>query len=217
MENKIYYYILILIIMVLGILIGFNKHDIKVGEIDINTINGNKVVSEFTNLALIKRYELKDFVNEVTGFNSDVSEYLIEQCNKKDLDIFLVLGLMRLESNFNNKLVGTSGEIGLGQVMDITGKAVAKNLGIPYSKDKLFEPKYNILVFTTHLKYLFKYYDNDLHKVLTAYNRGQNGLNRYIASRSSLRNPEVSAYSRKVIEYYNHYKIKYKKQKNIIN
>ncbi len=141
------------------------------------------------------------FVLDITGLTLDESEYLLNQCEEKDLDLFLVLGLMKLESNFDKNAVGTCGERGLGQLMENTAEPIAKNLGLEYEPKKLFEPEYNIKLFTTQLAYLKRILDNNLHMTLTAYNRGEWGLKRYMASRSNTSNPARSTYSDKIMKY----------------
>ncbi|MDP3386337.1 MAG: hypothetical protein Q8S24_03810, partial [Eubacteriales bacterium] len=59
---------------------------------------------------------------------------------------------------------------------------------------------------TTQFKYLSDFYGGDFHKTLTAYNRGQYGLEKYIASRSSHVNPEVSDYSLMIYDFASTYK-----------
>lgn len=149
------------------------------------------------------------FVSDTTGLTIEEAEYLLNQCEEKNLDLFLVLGLMKLESNFDKNAVGTSGERGLGQLMENTAEPIAKNLGLEYEPKMLFEPEYNIVIFTTQLAYLKKVFKNNVHMTLTAYNRGQWGLEKYMASRSTRTNPARSTYSDKVIrykqEYYNEY------------
>lgn len=146
-----------------------------------------------------------DFISVTSGLSKEDSEFLLEECDSKKLDVFLVLGLMKLESNFDKDAVGTMGERGLGQLMANTAEPIAKNLGIEYDPDLLFEPQYNILLFTTQLRYLKRLFDNDVHKMLTAYNRGPYGLKKYIASRSNRENPAVSSYSSRVLKYKNEF------------
>ncbi len=145
------------------------------------------------------------FICDISELTYDESKYLLNKCNEKNIDLFLVLGLMRVESNFDKNAVGSLGERGLGQLMENTAKPVAENLGLNYDPEMLFEPKYNINLFTTQLAYLKNIFKNDLHKALTAYNRGQYGLKKYMASRSNRRNPAESTYSNKVIKYRNEF------------
>lgn len=155
-----------------------------------------KHIKEYDNLALLK------YAAQLTGLNKNDIILLFEECKEKQIDVFVVLGLMKVESNFNTLTVGTKGERGLGQLMENTARPVANNLGLEYDPNKLFEPHYNIELFMTQLKYLYEFYGQDIHKTLTAYNRGQHGLQKYIASRqSTYRDLAMSEYSMKVIEY----------------
>lgn len=169
-----------------------------------------KTSDESTEEEFIREHSVEDtkksyakFITEETGLSMEGAKFLISQCEEKDLNLFLMLGLMKLESGYDRYLVGTSGERGLGQIMIETGRSLAKNLDKEFHPDYLFEPKYNIELFTTFFSYLDRYYDGDLHKVLTAYNRGQGGLKKYMASRGQNPNPALSTYSKRVIEYTN--------------
>jgi hypothetical protein len=154
-----------------------------------------------------EKASLVDYIDELTGLGKDTASYLIEQCEALGLDPFIILAIIRVESNFNTYTVGALGERGLGQLMANTAEPVAARLGIKHDPDRLFEPEYNILLFTTQFKYLSDFYGGDFHKTLTAYNRGQYGLEKYIASRSSHVNPEVSDYSLMIYDFA--YKYKY--------
>jgi len=149
---------------------------------------------------------IEDFIVEESGLSRDDSNYLIESSKVIGVDPMLMLSLIRVESFFDPYLVGTSGERGLGQLMANTAKPVAESIGVEYDPEKLFEPKYNILLFTTQFGYLLDYYEGDIHKTLTAYNRGQYGLEKYMASRSSYARPEVSIYSSTILKYASEYK-----------
>lgn len=179
--------------------------------LNINGIADEKVASEFLRNEIFKVHDLTYFISDLTKLSYEEAEYLIEVCEEKELDVFLVLGLMKVESNFNCKLVGRQGEIGLGQLKKGTAKWVANNTGIELRPEDLFKPKYNIEIFTSFLKQLKEGYNNDMHKTLTAYNRGEGGLNKYMASRGSRRNPAESTYSNRVLEYSYIYKEKFNK------
>lgn len=170
-------------------------------KLDVGVISNQKVASFITNEKLFEENNMVIFASEKAKLSHEEAEYLVKECEKKGLDIFLTLGLMKVESDFDRMLVGTSGERGLGQIMENTARQLAKNLNLEFKPEYLFEPKYNIQLFTTHLKYLMDFYDGDIHKSLTAYNRGQNGLEKYMASRGSRRNPAISIYSDRVLEY----------------
>ncbi|RKD32561.1 lytic transglycosylase domain-containing protein [Thermohalobacter berrensis] len=216
--------IIVGIVLISSIVYGVSVNEREEKTLNLHTISDKKVVSKLKKITeneekmTIKSKnnfdeKMIDYTKNITGLTHEEVLYLLGQCKKKDLNIFVVLGLMKVESNFNKYCVGSLGERGLGQLMENTAKPLAYNLGIEYDPDKLFEPKYNILLFTTQLKYLKKLFDNDMHKVLTAYNRGQYGLKRYMASRSDRKNPAKSVYSDKVLEYAVKYQNEFKKWK----
>lgn len=205
-KSKICMFIIILIIT---LVLTHQAEELMEKQKEVNLANDieDKVIEEinlskYTYFKEDKNTQLLDFVKDLTGLDRIDCEYLIGECNEKGIDVFVALGLIRLESNFDPLTVGSKGERGLGQLMENTAKPVAINLGYEYNPDKLFEPQYNIELFLTQFKYLYEFYDYDLHKTLTAYNRGQYGLEKYIASRSSTyRNSSMSDYSVRVTDY----------------
>ena len=152
-----------------------------------------------------------DYVSGISNLSEHEVDFLFDRAEEIAINPYIILGLIEMESRFNRYAVGSKGERGLGQLMANTAKPVAENLGIEYDPEKLFEPEYNILIFTTQLKYLYNYYDGDIHKTLTAYNRGQYGLEKYIASRSNHANPAVSDYSLRVMEKANKIRLEFDK------
>ncbi len=227
-KNKIIIFLLLSILIFSSLQSSANENlkvEINDNDVEYNCTEVNKVQDEYlkeikekeiailiADIKGIKKEEkrtyteLKDFIVDISGLSREDSSYLIESSEKIGVDPMLMLSLIRVESFFDPYLVGTSGERGIGQLMANTAKPVAESIGVEYDPDKLFEPKYNILLFTTQFKYLLDYYEGDLHKTLTAYNRGQYGLEKYMASRSSHSRPEVSIYSSTVLEYASEYK-----------
>lgn len=159
-----------------------------------------------------KNKDFKEYAIELSGLEEGAIDLLVDECNEVDIDPFIILGLMRLESEFNPYCVGSLGERGLGQLMANTAEPVARNMGIEYDPDKLFEPEYNIKLFMTQFKYLYEFYGKDMHMTLTAYNRGQGGLDKYMASRSKYADPAVSDYSMVVLKYTTSFKEEFDNQ-----
>lgn len=162
---------------------------------------------------VIKDYETKsdpvkiEYVHKLTSLSYNDSNFLINECEAKNVDLFLVLALYKKESNFNPLSEGKAGERGLGQLMDNTAKIISKNLGYAYDYDRLFDIKYNIRLSVAQISYLFKIYEGDLHKTLTAYNRGQQGLINYVNSgKSKFENKAISDYSNMVMSIAEQYK-----------
>ncbi|WP_425449166.1 transglycosylase SLT domain-containing protein [Dethiothermospora halolimnae] len=209
MKKRILFFIILFIIVLLGSTVyGIMLNEQNYSGLDFGDMAKRKVLYFKHPKNVATEDEQIEFIQEISKLTKEEAVYLIEECNKKELDLFVVLGLIRVESNFDTMTVGTHGERGLGQLMANTAKPLAKNLGIKYEPNSLFKPKYNIFLFTTQLQYLSKVLNGDIHKILTAYNRGEYGLKRYMASRGHRINPAESTYSHKVL----HYKNKYYKQ-----
>jgi len=66
------------------------------------------------------------------------------------VDPNVVYGLIRQESFFTAHAVSGAGAIGLMQVMPATAKKLAAEAGVAYSRERLFEPDYNILLGTRY-------------------------------------------------------------------
>jgi len=153
--------------------------------------------------------ELIDFTKEITGLEYDLCRFLVEECRENYLDPFLVLGLIKRESDFNPKAVGAGGELGLGQLMENTARVIAENLGYAYEHEMLLNPEFNLKLTITQLSYLKDLYEDDLHKALTAYNRGQQGLRNYLRTNDER---GISDYSSKVLQYAMAFKEKFRKR-----
>lgn len=153
--------------------------------------------------SFIREKKLIQYAEELTGLNHDYCEFLIEESREKNIDPFIVLGLIKRESDFNPSAKGAAGERGLGQLMENTAVIIAGNLGYSYNHDMLLDPEFNLKLTITQLSYLKKVYDKDMHKALTAYNRGQQGLEDYINSKDER---GISDYSLKVLQFAAEYK-----------
>lgn len=85
----------------------------------------------------------------------------------------LVLSIARRESEFNPNVVSGAGALGLMQVMPGTGRDTARDIGLPYSEQRLRDdPAYNALLGATFLSGLIDRFDGNLVLVAAAYNAG---------------------------------------------
>jgi soluble lytic murein transglycosylase len=69
---------------------------------------------------------------------------LRREAARNSFDPMLAAGLIRQESTFQANAVSHANAIGLMQVLPKTGKILAKQLKVKYTKDLLFEPDYNL-------------------------------------------------------------------------
>ena len=105
---------------------------------------------------------------------AEISEVVMRECVNKNLDPSLIIGLIKIESNFNPFAESGKGAIGLMQIRYTTWKEEPELLdnGVP-AKGALFWIDRNITA-GTHI--LQKYYiesDCDLAKALYRYNTGK--------------------------------------------
>lgn len=159
----------------------------------------------------IREKKLIQYTEIVTGLNYSNCEFLIKESKEKNIDPFIVIGVIKRESDFNPNAKGAAGERGLGQLMENTAKVIAENLGYSYNHDMLLDPEFNLKLTITQLSYLKSVYNKDMHKVLTAYNRGQQGLEDYINTNDKT---GISDYSSKVLQFADEYKEAFDKYYN---
>jgi soluble lytic murein transglycosylase-like protein len=153
--------------------------------------------------SFIREKKLIQYTENLTGLDYSYCKFLIEESKDKNIDPFVVLGLLKRESDFNPNAKGAAGECGLGQLMENTAVIIAENLGYSYDHNMLLDPEFNLKLTITQLSYLKKVYGKDMHKTLTAYNRGQQGLEDYINSKDER---GISDYSLKVLQFAYEYK-----------
>jgi soluble lytic murein transglycosylase len=101
--------------------------------------------------------------------------YVIEWHTSSDeLDPLLVIALMFAESVFDPEAYSSAGAMGLMQLMPATGARMANHAGIPPpSLEQYFLPQTNILLGTTYLKELSRFFDGQLLPVIASYNAGE--------------------------------------------
>lgn len=115
-------------------------------------------------------------------------EELVEKYSKRyDLDPFLVLAVIKVESSFRHNAVSHKNARGLMQITEGTGGWGADKLGLKdYSTEKLFDPDVNINIGCWYLSSLYDQFgDTDL--VLAAYNAGSGNVTKWLG------NSELSA------------------------
>ncbi len=124
-----------------------------------------KRIEEFIDLDSYTNEDLekaKDISLE-TPLDFKTSLILVDYANRYDLKVSLLLGIMELESNFNQYEVGTSQDRGYMQIIPPTEKWLANafkdELGFEYDPERIYEPEYNIglaVVYLNTLKQLME-------------------------------------------------------------
>jgi len=115
---------------------------------------------------------------------------LRRESGKNDLDPAVVAGLIRQESTFQADVVSYANAYGLMQVLPKTAKLLAKQLHVKYSKDKLFDPAFNIQLGTFYFKGLVQLTGAPEY-ALAAYNAGEDRIAAWKAERNYAEIPEL--------------------------
>jgi soluble lytic murein transglycosylase len=110
------------------------------------------------------------------AFPMPYAEQIRTAAERQGLDPMLVAGLIRQESAFQPRSVSRAKAIGLMQVLPGTGKRLARQLRMPYSRAKLFEPEYNLRLGTKYLADLIAMFGGEVEPALAAYDAGEDRI-----------------------------------------
>lgn len=91
-------------------------------------------------------------------------DIIIKACQKEEIDVKLIISVIKVESNFNQYAVSPKGAKGLMQLMP----SVIND----YNVKNAFDPKENIFTGVKYLKKLINECEGDLGLALAAYNAG---------------------------------------------
>lgn len=92
----------------------------------------NKPIEVETQIVETKAKELKAEVKTYYNvpLDMDLQDYIREECIDAGLDMKLVLAIMKVESNFNPKVISSTGDFGLMQVNKVDFEEVERELGL---------------------------------------------------------------------------------------
>lgn len=100
---------------------------------------------------------------------------LVASARARDLDPYLLAGLIRQESEFNPDALSRKNAFGLTQVEPATGRRYARRAGIPRLTNRgLFRPATNLKIGATIFQAMLEQYGGSLEQTLAAYNAGPN-------------------------------------------
>lgn len=120
--------------------------------------------------------------------------YWIEEINlasnKFKLDPWLIISLIREESYFDENAKSRTNALGLMQLMPGTANFIVSkyNIKLPTAQD-LTNPRVNLYLGCTYLKYLNERFNNPIH-VVAAYNGGEGSVNKWIKTNKNQDNDE---------------------------
>ncbi len=85
----------------------------------------------------------------------------------------LALAIARRESEFDPEVISGAGALGLMQVMPRTGQETARQLGLPYSRERMLtDPSYNAQLGSEYLRRQIEDFGTALTLIAAAYNAG---------------------------------------------
>lgn len=144
-----------------------------VTQYDSLTENNSEILGEITaEEAEIFLFILRFSDSMAPNEARKLASLITEECDKYDLDPYLILALIQIESSFIPKAVSGKGAVGLMQVMPSTGKFLAKELGISYNgKSTLYDPYINVRLGIHYLSFLADRFEST-ENALAAYNYG---------------------------------------------
>ena len=115
---------------------------------------------------------------------------LRREAAKNDFDPMFAAGLIRQESTFQADAVSHANAIGLMQVLPKTGKLLARQLKVRYTKNRLFEPDFNIELGMVYISNLVRQ-TGALEYAAAAYNAGEDRIAAWKGERNYEEIPEL--------------------------
>ena len=101
-------------------------------------------------------------------------------CDKFDVSPYLVMALIKAESNFNEDAVSHAGAKGLMQLTDETFEHCTKVLAADFSPKEIFNPDANICAGVWYLSYLLEKYGGNITNAVAAYNAGASNVDKWL-------------------------------------
>ena len=111
-------------------------------------------------------------------------DYIQEYSSKYNLDEYLIMALIKTESNYIYDAHSGIAR-GLMQITDDTAVWIAEKMGMEFYPDDIENPEININMGCYYLRYLLDYYDWDIQYALAAYNAGMGNVNKWLENSST--------------------------------
>lgn len=148
-------------------------------------------------------------------FSDNYGEIVSKYAKEYDVDPYLILSVIKAESNFDSNATSRQNAKGLMQVTPPTAKWIVDQMGITeFNDESLYDPEINIKLGTWYLKNLEGEFGENLDLVLASYNGGRGNVNKWLKDINYSRNgtdlhsipfKETDNYVKKVKFYYKIY------------
>jgi len=151
-------------------------------------------------------------------FPSKHTDLIHRYCNEYDVDPYLVLSLIKAESNFKTDAVSTADAKGLMQLTQETFEHCMQSLGKSFSDEDIFNPETNINAGVWYLGVLLKKYDGNTQNAVAAYNAGATNVDKWLSDKAyssdgktldEIPFGETARHVKKIDRYYKVYKFLY--------
>lgn len=171
----------------------------------------------FIFLIIYLLFKIDDFGREIYPF--PYRESITHQAITNGVDPFLMVALIKTESNFNPDATSKVGARGLLQIMPDTGQWIAQQMNLmDFTTDKLYNPETSIKMGSWYLANLYKEFQGNRVLALAAYNAGRGNVKEWLENQhwtgeehtiDQIPFPETRYYIRKVTLNYKIYKFLY--------
>ena len=106
---------------------------------------------------------------------------LVAQAQTRNLDPFMVAGLIRQESEFNPNAVSPAKAYGLTQVLPSTGRKMARQAGIRrFRTSMLLQPEVNLKLGISYLRGMLTEWNGKWEEALASYNAGKSRVDEWL-------------------------------------
>jgi len=107
--------------------------------------------------------------------------HIVKYSQRYNVDPYLVIAIIKAESNFDEKAVSHRGAYGLMQIMPDTALWIAKNMELKgYKVDKLYDNEINIAMGCWYINNLNNEFNGDTSLVIAAYNGGRGNVQKWL-------------------------------------
>jgi soluble lytic murein transglycosylase-like protein/predicted negative regulator of RcsB-dependent stress response len=109
-------------------------------------------------------------------------ELIVSKSMSKNIDPALVAALICQESTFQADAVSPAGARGLMQIMPVTGRQLARALGMRYRRQALYDPAVSLDFGLHYLREMLDAFGGRIERALAAYNAGPHRVTQWTSS-----------------------------------
>jgi soluble lytic murein transglycosylase-like protein len=113
------------------------------------------------------------------GISRDLAQRIISVARAEGVDPELAFRLIRVESRFVTRARGSSGSLGLTQLMPSTARSIDRSVN---TEAEIMDPQTNLRLGFRYLRSMIERYRGDVRLALLAYNRGEGTVDRVLRS-----------------------------------